>query len=257
MKTQQILFLSSLFGFYLSSNACQAAIVYSAQLRFTNLGFNSVYGNDSVQFSAPDFGMFDSNLSRTFVIGDASAFATASQRSTLDSSSIKATGRTLGTVGPPVGSSGASGQSHFEVDFTIDQASLYAIGIQSSNAEFGHIRVFGPSIDINRALGLVAGNPAFTLLEDHILQPGSYKAFIEISNSGATEGVVGTYSLDIQQVPEADTLSLLTFVVSFSWLFTFRSQKRSGFYSYQLDDGSSQWIAVSNAGPRGMETAQM
>jgi len=191
-------------------------ITYKSQSRYNYLTFESVNRNQSAKDGAVGFERFESNFSRDFQSGESAASSSATQTSELLAMSIVANGSTEGSWGPPAGSSNASGQSYFEVDFSIDVASPYSLDLSSNNSENGQVRFVGPSFNIDQQVGI--GSEPLSISETGTVQPGDYSLLINISTSGAMEGTVGQYSLNFQLVPEPCFSPFVFLAMGFVWL---------------------------------------
>ena len=192
-------------------------ITYKSQSRYNKLTFQSGDGDQSARDDASGFDRFDSNLSRSFQSGESAASSSATQTSGFSAMSIVADGSTAGSFGPPAGSSNASGQSYFEVEFSIDVASPYSLDLSSDNSEYGQVRFVGPSFNIDQQVGVSGGDP-LSISETGTVQPGDYSLLIDINTSGFMNGTVGQYSLDFQLVPEPCVSPLLILAMGFAWL---------------------------------------
>ena len=196
--------------------ALATEINFQRSYRYNYLEFDSQDGNQSAREDATHFDRFDSDLSRDFQAGESEAASRATQTSEFSVTSILANGSTIGSYGPPVGSSNASGQSHFEVDFSIAEAVGYSLDLSASNSELGHVRLVGPSFSIDKQVGLAGGEP-LSISENGIVQPGDYSLLINVSSSGAVDGIVGQYDLKFELVPEPCFSPFAILVMGLVW----------------------------------------
>jgi len=197
--------------------ALATEITYKSQSRYNYLTFQSPDGNQSARDDASGFERFDSNLRRDFQSGESSASSSATQTSELLAMSIVANGSTTGSYGPPVGTSDANGQSHFEVDFSIDVATPYSLDLSSNNSETGQVRFVGPSFNIDQQVGLDGGDP-LSISETGTVQPGDYSLLINIFTAGGMDGTAGQYSLNFQLVPEPCLSPFVILAMGLVWV---------------------------------------
>jgi hypothetical protein len=200
MKTYvTLVYVSAVFVCFANSNVTAQLITPVSQAR--SISANA--GGVTASTNAPDFRPFNASVSES-----ANSFANASQNSQINGSSILASGGVSYSF-PGNGSGGSAGaDSEFSVTFTIAAPSSYTLamsfsfpyggggGVQSLSGTGGTIyQVLGPN-----GSGSTSG----------VLSPGQYVVSVDCETAHAVDSGQGSFSLDLELVPEPSTLAMVT-----------------------------------------------
>jgi len=192
---------------------CGAAALAGAQIQYTTQGrYIEAYANVAGEpmnerLDAPGFGSFNETISRTFSNQEGSAWAYATQNSTLLADGILATGAADGSSGPPVGTSFGGGRSVFAVGFTLANDADYTLDL-SVFSEFASWSFQGPSLDIDRPFDFAVGD--FGVHESGTLAAGDYAFEIVLESGAAAQGLGSNYDFAFTAVPAPGALAALT-----------------------------------------------
>ena len=217
-----IIILSTVLA--LSQFVHAAPLIYQSQNRFIRTALSADLFE---QMSADDLSEFDAALDSFFNDGIRTGNAAASQSSSLFGSSIIANGTARGSTGAPVGTSNATGNSHFEVSFQVTDSHEFELMFHGGQlSEFGRFTFQGPSVNFDSSFGLTGGGE-LVVSEGGTIQPGEYLITTNISNGGAAAGLVGSFDLQFHVVPEP-RVGLFVICVTSTVLLTRRTRFTHG-----------------------------
>ncbi len=175
-----------------------AQIQYTTQERWVEIQAFLPGESPTDRRTAAGFGVFDEVLSGSLSNNEGSAWAYAAQTSSLQATSISATGSADGAAGPPVGTSAGVGRTSFFVAFTLDRSVAYTLDLDILG-EFASWSFQGPSLDIDRPLDFAFGDPGVHL--DGTLDAGSYAFSIFLESGAAAEGLGSNFDFAFTVVP--------------------------------------------------------
>ena len=197
---------TTLAALLLATPLAGAQIEYLLQDRYVEIYATLPGGDDGMLTSSSGMGGFDATLSEWLGNAQGSAWAYATQTSSLQAGAMHATGAADGSSGPPVGSSSGLGRTGLSVNFRLTEAVDYTLDF-SVFSEFANYSFTGPSLDIVKGFDFALSDPGVHL--SGTLGPGDYAFDIAIESGAEAQGIGSNFDFSFVVVPAPGGVGVL------------------------------------------------